>query len=449
MLFFGLIFASFTVISVEMSRTHAIVLRGAGAEFSARGIAESALARGIAELKRGGQATPLSGGGATAEWVPFDEGDYFYSSSVDATGKVTTIQAWGRVALDSTPSSSTVAPDSASWDGSGWMVRGLEVTIVSTKHIPDAPIYVGNGGIQAPLGGFAWTGGSDPLDPSSWGVVTSRPHSYQDSSIPFEISALRHPADYLDSGGSPEAATERPHPHPILVSQNPIAQFNTMAWFDKSAGAGVQPDSILQPDPTSTFYEVLDSSSDSHPYAVDSGLPDAQEFAYSLWNREQGSSDAYFLNGGNLSGTYGTTADPRVTFVTGELDVPAGRTFKGAGILVIRDDYDPNTDTNNTPRTNASLRVRGTLEWTGMVIVTGWNPSVQTTATGSATIVGAFLAEDSVQSMGEISLDSSAVIFRINGPFRILYSQELFDEKSPLYPKLPDVERTIVGIRDL
>ena len=103
----------------------------------------------------------------------------------------------------------------------------------------------------------------------------------------------------------------------------------------------------------------------------------------------------------------------------------------------------------NTPTTKASLLVQGTLEWTGLVIVAGWAPTVRVDPGGDVTIVGGFLAEDSVQSGGEVSLDSATVTLQVEDDFRVLYSSEVFAEQGLINPLMPIVTKRVIGMRDI
>ena len=437
-------------LSFEMSRAHSVTGRVQGEAFQSRQIAESGLSQALARIKEGGIVTPMSGGGGSAEWISFSGGQFFYYTTFDAITNVNVIRAWGRVAADETTSVSTVAPDDVTWDGTGWMVDGVEVTLRGTKYIPEAPVYMGNGGIERPLGGFAWTGNADPADPSTWGTITSGESSYQSSWIPFEASALDHPVDYLTTGTAP-APPATPHPYNIWAAQNTIGQFNVQAWFANSGGWGFDPTISVTPPPTSTYYDTSDTSSPDHPYPIDPNLADVQSFGWELWNEYHAEPGTNHLSQGSHSGEYGTLASPAVTFVTGELEVPAGQTFKGTGILVIRDDYDPNSRSDNTPSQRARLDINGKFEWTGLVVIAGWAPDIDVASSSGAeaTIVGALFGEDSVQSGGEISLDSATIIMRVRNPFRVLYSNSMFQPGGLVYQYMPAVTKEVVGIRDI
>jgi len=445
----GVAMMMLAAISVQMTLVHSVTRTSQEEVFRAAQIRDSAAAHALVRIKENGAVTPLSGGGATPSWVNFTDGSFYYYTIYDPAFAISTIRAWGRVPADETTSTCMSAPDSLSWDGTGWMVRGVEIHVKSSRYIPRSPIYMGNGGIQKPMGGFSWTSGVDPADPSTWVPVTSGPSSYQDSSVPFESSALDHPFDYLYNGGTPTPPSSNPHPYNIWTSQNPIGQFNTEAWFANSAGAGNDPTINLTPAPTNAYYDMSDNTSPDYAYPVDSTVPDVQDFAFSLWNKYGTAPGTTNLGSGSHNGTYGDLATPGVTFVTGRLEVAGGKTFKGSGILVIRDAYDPNVDTKNTPATHAALDIRGTFEWTGLVIIAGWTPSITVGPGGDATIVGALFGEDSVQSGGEVSLDSASIIMKLSNNFRVLYSNSLFQPGGLVHDFLPLVRKEVVGVRNI
>lgn len=438
-----------SAVSIDMTLSHSVAQRVQLDASMATQIADSASAQALARIKNGGYLTPMSGGGAAAQWVNFSTGQFYYYTTFDEVTEISTVRAWGRVPADPTPSTSTAAPDSSSWDGTGWLVRGVEITVRSSQYIPQSPLFFGNGGIERPLGGIETTAGTDPADPSTWNRVTSGPSSYQASSVPFECSALDHPQDFLYNGGAPAPVSSYPHPYAIWSSQNPIGQANIEAWFANSAGAGADPTTKVTPSPTGTHYETSDPTSPDYPYPVDPNVPDVQSYTWDLWNKYKNDASAPKLGSGSHSGTYGDLTNPLVTFVTGELQVDPGQTFRGAGILVIRDDYDPNVSTNNTPSTRAWLDVQGTFEWTGLVIVAGWAPTIDVATGGSMTVVGALFGEDSVQSGGEPSLDSATIILTINGGCRVLYSNALFAPGGAINSLFPRVNKEVVGIREL
>jgi hypothetical protein len=447
----GMVLLSLTVVSVQLSLAQKDVQETQEEIFYARQITESALAQALVKIREGGLVSFHSGGDASPAWVQFSRGQFLYYATYDAATNVNTVRAWGRIPGGSSPSGSTCAPDAAGWDGTGWALQGSELTVKSRRYVPETPAYFGNGGIQKPLGGFSWGSGVDPTNPATWVPVTGSPDSYQSNWVPFEISALDHPIDYIYNGGSPTPATTCPHPYKIMMSQNGIGQYNNEAWLTKSAGSGVDPTIKVTPAPTSANYDTSDPNSPDYPYAIDANVPNVQDLAFELWRAHQSDPAANLLGTGAHEGEYGTLAQPKVTFVTGELMVAANKQFRGCGILVIRDNYDPNTQTNNTPATYARMTIDGNFEWTGLVIVVGWNPSIniRSTAGAQATIVGGLFGEDSVQSSGEISLNSAAIMTTVSNPLRLLYSNGLFREGGLLNQYLPMVKREIVGIREI
>ena len=62
---------------------------------------------------------------------------------------------------------------------------------------------------------------------------------------------------------------------------------------------------------------------------------------------------------------------------------------------------------------------------------------------------GNYVGEDSVQSGGEISLDSSTIIMTFEDDFRVLYSSGLFGPGGLVRDFLPGVAKEVVGIRDI
>ncbi len=443
-------------LSIQMSLNERVVLEVQEGDLFSRQIAESAAAQALARIREGGFEQPATGG-----WLPFSGGEFYYYSSFDAATETTIIRAWGRIAISGSPSGSSVAPDAADWDGTGYFLNGVEIAVQASKYIPNSPLYAGNGGFERPLQGFEWTGGFQKDDQSTWGKVSSFPSSYQYVTVdvddhgdevvgpvPLEVSALDHPVDYLVNGGTPTPASAYPHPYALMTSQTEFGQFNTEAWFTYSADPanGL---STVTPPPTAALYDTADRWSPDYPFPIDSSVPDVQDFAWRLWSMHKADPDTYLLDGSALSGAYGTLDDPRVTIVTGGLTVSSGQTFEGAGILVIRDDYDPNVDSNNTPSTKASMSVSGIFRWTGLVLVAGWAPSITIETGGDATIVGGLFGEDSVQSGGEVSLDSAALSLVVRDNLRVYYSSGVFNGGGLIYDLMPSIIFRVVGVREL
>ena len=435
-----------TALSLELTKTHALVNRSEESLFMARQGAESALAQALARMKDGGQLAPVSGDGTSPVWIAFGGGEFYYETTVDLTTEISTITAWSRIPVASNPSGSPFSPDNVAWDGRGYVLQGLELLVKGRVFIPSTPLFLGNGGIQRPLGGVEWVAGTDPFDPNTWQKVSSSPESTQRASVDMELSALDYPYDYLTNGGTPVALAPGIHPYSLLVSKNPVGQQNARAWMDFSAG-GTAATAGLSPSPL-TSYSTTSTDAD-YAYPIDESVPDVQDYIDVIWNQYSSGASANLLTGGSLSGTYGSVATPQVTIVTGGLQIDAGDTFSGAGILVIRDDFDPNIDVNTTPTRRAFLDVLGTLEWSGLVVIAGWNPYVEIKTSGNATIVGALMAEDSVMSMGETSLATSMIWFRLASELKILYSSDMFEPGGIVYESLPGVRKEVIGVREL
>ncbi len=442
-LIFMMALLAFTAISVDVVKTHAVVTRSEERLFAARQIAESGVAQAMARLKEAGQTAPVSGNTTAAQWIPFGDGEFYYSSTFDLATQLSAITAWGRVPVGTAVSGSTVSPLDVTWDGSGYLVQGLEVTIKSSRYIPKTPMYFGNGGFERPLNGFL-NYGTDAFDPTTWGKVTS-PDSTQAASVPMVINALDHPYDYLVNGGAPKPQGMGNHPFSAMVSQNLIGQMNTEAWFNYSAAGGSALAGVI---PTVASYSAIPSDSD-YVFPVDPLVADVQDFSWNLWGNYENDPISTKLAAGSLSGTFGDIVTPGITFVTGGLTVAAGNKFSGAGILVIRDDFDPNIDTNNQPAIRANLDIAGTFEWTGLVIIAGWAPGVTVRSGGDATIVGSLMGEDSVMSGGELSLESATISMNIQDDLRLLYSYEMFEPGGMLYDYLPQLRKEVIAARDL
>lgn len=436
---------AFTAVSVDLMKTEATFIRSEERLFAAKQIVESGLAQGIARLTEGGQTAPVSGNGTVPVWVAFADGQYYYSSDFDTATGLATITSWGRVPVGTSMSNCTVSPDQAGWDGDGYLVQGFEVTIHSSRYVPKSPMYFGNGGIEKPLGGFEWDDDADAFDPTTWETVKSSPSSYQSASIPLKVNALDHPTDYLTAGGSPTPAAPGVHPYNPMVSQNPIGQMNALAWFNKSANGGSAMSSVT-PAPLTSFSN--DPTSPEYAFPIDTHVADVQDFSWNLWSRFKDDANATKLTGGSKTGTYGSLAAPKVTFVTGTLRVDAGKSFAGTGILVVRDDFDPNVDTNNQPSTKAGLDIRGNFKWTGLVIVAGWAPSITVASGADTTIVGSLMGEDSVMSGGEISLDSATISLVVQGPTRLLYDYDMFQPGGLIYDYLPMLRKEVISARE-
>jgi hypothetical protein len=436
----------FIAVSIDLTKTHSAVRTSETAIFTARTISESGLAQALARLKEAGQTAPVSGNGTTPVWVPFSAGEYFYSTQIDIPNQVATIRAWARVPVSETPSGSAASPDAAAWDGEGYVTHGTELVMVASRYLPQTPAYFGNGGIELPLGGFRWASSVDPFDPDTWLPVTSSPSSWQTAAVPLKVNALDHPPDFMYFGGAPTPATPGVHDYAPWVSQTLVGQMNINAWMNQSANGGSAV-SGFTPSPTGSYSN--DPNSPDYVFPIDPIASDVQDFAWNLWSTYTANPATVKLGSGNRTGTYGTPADPKLVFVTGELQVPAGQTFQGNGILVIRDNYDPNVDTNNLPSTSALLDIYGNFRWTGLVIIAGWHPQILVRPGGDGTVVGSLMGEDSVMSGGEVSLDSATIELRIQDDLRLLYSNALFQPGSFIYDYLPLLRKEVVGAREI
>jgi hypothetical protein len=436
----------FTAVSMDITKAHSAVRASEQQLFAARLISESGLAQALARYKEAGQAAPVSGDGTDAAWVPFSTGEYYYTTELDVPNEGATIRSWARVPITDNPSGSLVSPDDPNWDGTGYVTQGVEIALISSRYIPETPAYFGNGGIEKPLGGFSWGSGVDPFDPSTWQTVNSNPSSWQTAAVPFQVNALDHPTDYLYNGGAPTPATPGVHDYAPWVSQTAIGQANIEAWMQFSADGGSAM-SGFTPSPVGSYSN--DPNSPDYVFPIDPIAADVQDYSWDLWNTFQNDPSVPKLNSGNQSGTYGTQTDPGITMVTGTLRVPAGETFEGSGILVIRDDFDPNQDSNNTPSTSAALDVYGDFRWTGLVIIAGWRPNIKVRPGGDATVVGTLMGEDSVMSGGEVSLNSATITMKIEDDLRLLYSHGLFEPGSFVYDHLPLLRKNVVGAKEL
>lgn len=92
-------------------------------------------------------------------------------------------------------------------------------------------------------------------------------------------------------------------------------------------------------------------------------------------------------------GTYGTDADPKITYVTGDLKMTGNLT--GSGILIVDGD----------------LTISGTVNWNGIVLVgactTCSSTTTDTTGTGTGNINGALLVGNGTQAQADIRGDFS------------------------------------------
>lgn len=494
----GLILVATAALSLGSLRDSADSAKGEREVLAARLAAQSGISEALARLKF--TYTP-----STSSWVRCGDAEYFYTTTY--TAPTHTIRCFGRTKIDATAlAQTTLSPESVSYVRTGWLIRGLEAMVVREKNIPNAPFYVGNGGVEKGRGGFAWTSGADPNDPSTWsylGVNDSAAgsvDSYQSRDLPFRLDARDHPIDFLDTGTAPDPA-QTPHPFSMFASQTLVGQHNASSWMAPwvdNGGVTRDPSTVSFPDVdnTSNFPTPADA------FPLDQTIPDVQEFVWNLYQRYGGEGGAANdpetnaswasasdlakvvhitspSNGDlNVSGsdttwasntrTIGSLANPKVVFATGELAIDAGKTLKGYGILIIRDDYHPTlggNTSNNQPSTKAALNAHGNLEWTGLVLVAGWAPSFRASDASPASnhikINGALFGEDSVMSGGEVALDAAQIQFYI-GPqktgsgavpnstdVKVTYSRDMFEPGGMVYELLPEIDRRLVYLREL
>lgn len=479
----GMVLLAIAAASLGTVQTEVMGARIEREVFLARLAAQSGINEALSRLKF--TYVPVSGSTTTASWSRLGDGGFYYRTSY--TAPYHTITCWGRVrtgsgALDQT----NVAPDDPSFDPTGWTIRAMEAIVKRNKHFPNAPVYVGNGGVEKGRGGFAWTSGADPADPSTWSYLpqndtASGVDSYMSRQLPFRVDARDHPVDFLDNTAATPAAAGTPHPYSVFASQNLVGQHNAESFFQPWTGGGSTHDPRTVTQPSLTNSSVYPSAGDA--FQMDANIPDVQEFSWNLWEAYglQTSNpdvvhlppDSQLLGVTGGSGTVvqvGTETDPKIVFCTGALEIGSNRKLKGYGILVIRDDYHPSVGTNTTDNTptngstrnkEARLEIQGSLEWTGLVIIAGWRPSIDTSnmsAGNIAKINGALFGEDSVQSGGETSLDSAQIQFYIgpsktsnssNGRFDVTYCRSIFEPGGFVYDLIPETSREIVCIRDL
>ena len=93
-IFLGVGLMALTLVSLEMSKSHASTQRAHEESFAAKQIAQSGAAQALAQIKHGGIIEPHSGNGANPVWVSFAGGEFYYYSAYDSTNDATTIRAW-------------------------------------------------------------------------------------------------------------------------------------------------------------------------------------------------------------------------------------------------------------------------------------------------------------------------------------------------------------------
>ncbi|MBX3471742.1 MAG: hypothetical protein KF878_33215 [Planctomycetes bacterium] len=483
----GMLLIAIAAASVGITHSQAQGVRGDREAFMARINAQSGINEALSRLRF--TLVPVSGTGSTPTWSRLGDGGFYYRTT--SSGATVRITCWGRVRNDARRSAGeqvaleqpTLAPDDPTFVSRGWTIRGMEAVIHRTKHFPNAPLYVGNGGVEKGRGGFAWNDNADPSDPSTWTYLPTNSNTGIDSwmarQFQLRVDARDHAVGFLSGQGFPtgdphagllQRPVQTPHPYSLFASQNQVGQHNAKSFFQPwtSGSSTFDPRPHQVPNPASTT--AYPNANDA--FQLDNQLPDVQEFAWALWQAYGGQPGTVTIpaNNANLGVSssvleVGTASDPKVAFTTGNLNIGENRTLRGHGILIIRDNYHPVLGPfNNTPSGNtnqAKLIVSGNLEWTGLVILAGWAPSVDTkgmTTGKQVRINGAFFGEDSVQSGGETSLDSAQIQFYLGpsidstesrGFFRLTYCRSLFEPGGFVYNFMPELRRDLVFIRDL
>lgn len=115
--------------------------------------------------------------------------------------------------------------------------------------------------------------------------------------------------------------------------------------------------------------------------------------------------------------SWGTLAAPQIRCINGGTGAGDGVTFSGissgAGILIVR---------------NADLILSGTLRWDGLVIVTGTEVALRSSAGSTTTVFGSIL----VNETGNPS--PSAAALEVNGSFRAWFSRMALNPAAALIP---------------
>lgn len=513
-LIFGATLISLAALSLDSARTETLRYRQENELFQARQAANAGLNEALALLRDGGISRPMSGdsgadnhgdawddapdGFDDPEWVQHGpSGGYFYRTTRDFTGgtEIFTITCWGRFQSGTGAQfQQNVHPENPAYDSDGWTQRAVEVLVIARQGIPEAPLYFGNGGVEKGRGGWQWDADADPFDPSTWSYLPVNGNSNSVSSYisrglvgnGFSVDSRAHPEGWLDMSASERANVtlgvnldeNGNHAYGIFASQTLVGAHNASSFFDSWDGG--DPNPHLSPAP-----EGSDFGNDrSNAFPVDTSIPDVQTWSWQLWSEYgndpnsvhiddndsnlsslDGQNGVVRTNGGISPGgrvyTVGGPNDPRIVFTTGTLRVGSNNTLKGYGILVVRDDYHPDTGGNNEPNVDGNLQVDGRLEWSGLVILSGWHPflSTKTSSNGAGIYInGALFGEDSVQSGGETALDTAQIQSYLgnsknanneNQEFRVTYSREIFEPGGLVYDLLPRVQKQVVAIYDL
>ncbi len=436
---FAVVFAGFALAAVTVATGESSASVETIQRTEAEAGAMSALNYGITKVRRGGIRTLQQSGTFGRAATNID---------VATSGNLVTVRARGTVGQ---------APHQ--------VTAYARAILHGRRFIPPGPLYYGNGAIEFP------SGNPEGYAPSSW----------ISDALELKISTWNHPPDFLASPiatppqGDPRwyeqdtASTLYGQPFVVFSSQNDKGTQNASLFLAPwTTGSTTF-------DPMTKVERVTDAG--YQPVQVAIGAPDVQTFAYDLWATKQ-AGDLVLTQNDVLTGNYtssassttdarglGTLAEPRVVFVTGQLENTL-KDFKGAGILVIRDDWDPAVGGDRlvgSPK-KGSAEIRNTFEWTGLVIVAGWGPNISTRnlpAGLKASINGALIGEDSVQSSSEASLDDATICFRIGpaagssvatGRFELFFSKDVFGEtlpngsSNPIWQRLPVVDKRVVCV---
>ncbi|MHC4390079.1 MAG: hypothetical protein ACYS22_02030 [Planctomycetota bacterium] len=434
-LFAGLGFAAVVSATVESRSTISLNNR-----VTANLAASSGVNYAIARVRRGG---------ITNESFSLVVGDAAVTVDVTTAGKLVTIVSQADIAARPEPISV-------------W----ARAVLFKSRYVPNAPMYFGNGAIEWPRGNF------EGHSVTSW----------ISNALNLHVSAWNHPLDYINNPiptppfGDPRWSNQDPsspgfgQPFSVFESQNSFGGQNVASWLAPWTSGGTLYD------PLTRVEHVPDAGYD--PFPTDSSAPDVQTFAYDLIASSADRGTDLFLSPSDVqNGNYtndtsstdainglGTVDDPRVVFVTGKF-LNSNKAFKGSGILVIRDDYDPAVGGFRNVSNRSTMDIRKTLEWTGLVVVAGWAPDIKTQSLPTSEHVlinGSLMGEDSVQSGGETSLENATIILRIGagygsgtqrGDFQVTYSREVFSETlpngspNPIYNLLPVVQKGLSSLK--
>lgn len=446
-LFFAVLLFGFAIIAVDATIGRSRIAVEMVHRLQAETAAISKLNWALAKVRRGGIVT-------YAENAAYGAGA---STNLDVStaGRQVTILSRGYVG-----------------QGAERAVHNVRAVLVTFRFIPNGPLYFGNGAVEWPRGNME----GHSVD------------SFISNAMDYTISAWNHPYDHIYDD---TPMTRPPDGDARWVNQDPDSPFFGQPYsvFENQNWKGKQniTDWLTPWTYYGTTYNPMDQTYVEHP--TDAGYepfpthtlaPDVQTFAYDLWAHPPANS-LYLSNGDVRYGRYGnlgsdedgdgiddglednglgTLDNPRVVFVTGEF-LNSNKAFKGSGILVVRDDYDPAVGGNRLVSNKAKLRFAKDFEWTGLVMVAGWAPHVSTKdlpADQYVKINGAIMGEDSVQSGGESSLDNATIQFylgyRINssterGHFTLTYSRDVFSEfrgsgtTNPMWALMPEVDKRL------